>query len=266
MASCTPANPLLGTETLGVPVLVLVGLLGGAHCIGMCGPLVATYASQMDAGSDGGGRSDLVSFRELRQHALFNLGRTATYTILGGAFGLAGQAVFVGVRDVTLVATEVRAATGILVGVVVAAVGLTYVSGEGGRQIPLPGVDRAAAAVRDRLLPHVTAWAGDYRIAGLGAVHGFLPCPLLYPAYLYAFVQGSALGGATALAALGLGTIPAVFLTGTAVSSLDLSARKRLHRALGATFVVLGYIPFQHGLAVLGVQLPAVPLPGFFPW
>ena len=262
MAACTPANPLLGTETLGLPVLALVGLLGGAHCIGMCGPLVATYAARMD----GDGREDVLSVHAVRQHAVFNLGRTASYSLLGGLFGLAGQLVFVSVRDVTLVATEVRAATGIVVGLVVAAVGVSYVAGNGARSVPIPAVERVASAVRGSLLPRVDEWVGDYRIAGLGAVHGFLPCPLLYPAYLYAFVQGSALGGAAALAALGLGTVPAVFLTGTVFGGLDHSGHQRLHRALGVAFVLLGYIPLQHGLAALGVPLPGVPLPHFQPW
>ena len=118
MASCTPANPLLGTETLGLPLLALVGLLGGAHCIGMCGPLVAVYADRMGDS----GRGGFLSMHAIRQHAVFNLGRTATYTLLGGAFGLAGQLAFVSVREVTLVATEVRAVTGIAVGLVVAVV------------------------------------------------------------------------------------------------------------------------------------------------
>ena len=259
MATCTPANPLLGTETLGLPVLALVGLLGGAHCIGMCGPLVVTYADRM------GGDSRLT-LRDVRQHTLFNLGRTASYTLIGALFGLAGQVVFVSVRDVTLVATEVRAASGIAVGLVVAAVGTSYAAGGAGRTVPIPGVDRLGAVVRNRLLPRVDAWVDDYRIAGLGAVHGFLPCPLLYPAYLYAFVQGSPLGGAAALAALGLGTIPAVFLTGTVFNSLDIGGHKQLHRALGVAFVVLGYIPLQHGLAALGIALPGIPLPHFQPW
>ena len=259
MGTCTPANPLLGTETVGLPMLVLIGLLGGAHCIGMCGPLVVTYADRMN-----GDRR--LTLSDVRQHTLFNIGRTTSYALVGGLFGLAGELVFVGIGDVTGIATEIRATTGIAVGLLVVAIGLGYATGGTGQTVPIPGVDRLGVIVRNRLLSRVDAWVNDYRIVGLGAVHGFLPCPVLYPAYLYAFVQGTALGGAVALAALGLGTIPAVFLTGTVFDRLDVGGHKHLHRALGVAFAVLGYIPLQHGLAALGIALPGVPLPHVVPW
>lgn len=141
-------------------------------------------------------------------------------------------------RVVTLVATEARAVTGIAVGLVVAAVGVNYATGRGVRSISIPGFGRVTCPVRNALLRRVDKCVGDYRIAGLGAVHGFLPCPLLYPVYLYAFVQGSALGAAAALAAFGLGTVLAVFLTGTVFEGLDVGGRQRLHRVLGVTSVV----------------------------
>jgi len=262
MAACTPADPLLGTETVGLPVLAVIGLLGGAHCIGMCGPLVATYADRMAED----GRESPLTFREIRQHTLFNLGRTASYALLGGAFGLAGELVFLGLRDVTRFATEVRVVTGLVAGVTVAAVGVGYATGGAARGITIPGLDRLGAAVRARVLPRVDVWVQDHRIVGLGALHGLLPCPLLYPAFLYAFVQGSALGGVAALGALGLGTVPAVFLTGTVVHGLHVRNRRLLHRALGVAFLVLGYVPFQHALAALGVGAPMLPLPHAQPW
>jgi len=76
---------------------------------------------------------------------------------------------------------------------------------------------------------------------------------------------GSALGGAAALAALGLGTVPALFLFGTVFGSVSVDTRMRLHRALGVAFVALGYIPLQHGLATLGVPLPHPPIPYYSP-
>ncbi|OYR47462.1 sulfite exporter TauE/SafE family protein [Halorubrum sp. Ea8] len=266
-ATCEPTGTIHSAEPLSLGVFLLVGLLGGAHCLGMCGPLVSTYADRMREGAaDGraGGRNDLT-VRQVRQHALFNLGRTASYAAIGGLFGLAGSLAFVTGRTVTTVAGDVHALAGIAVGGVVIAIGARYALRLELRRIPVPGLDAAAGVVTGRIVPRVDAWVGSWRIVGLGAAHGLLPCPLLYPAFLYAFVQGSALGGAAALGALGLGTVPALFVFGTAFGAVSVETRMRIHRALGVAFVALGYIPLQHGLATLGVPLPHPPIPYYSP-
>jgi sulfite exporter TauE/SafE len=97
----------------------------------------------------------------------------------------------------------------------------------------------------------VDRWVGGPGVVGLGMLHGLLPCPLLYPAFLYAFGRGDPLVGAVSLGALGLGTFPTLFVLGTAVGSLDVGHRSLLHRALGAVFVALGAIPLWHGVGLL---------------
>ena len=273
--TCEPSGSIYAAEPLSLGVFLLVGLLGGAHCLGMCGPLVSTYADRMRAdGADGtgggggpsrAGGGDDLTVRQVRQHALFNLGRTASYATIGGLFGLAGSLTFVTGRTVTTVADDVHALTGLVVGAAVMAIGVRYALKLEIQRIPVPGIEAASAAVTHRIVPRVDAWVGDWRIVGLGAAHGLLPCPLLYPAFLYAFVQGSALGGAVALAALGLGTVPAMFLFGTVFGAVSVETRMRLHRVLGVAFVALGYIPLQHGLATLGVSLPHPPIPYYAP-
>jgi len=75
------------TAGYGLAVFFLIGLFGGAHCIGMCGPLVATYAERMETDDRWSGALTLY---EVRQHALFNLGRTVSYACIGAIFGAAG--------------------------------------------------------------------------------------------------------------------------------------------------------------------------------
>lgn len=263
-ASCTPSDPMLGTALVSLGVFFLVGLLGGAHCVGMCGPLIALYSDRMNVSSR---RPDALTVGELKQHVLFNLGRTVSYMTVGAAFGAAGSLVFVTARDVTVVASDVHAVAGLAVGVAVIAVGFGYVTSGAARSLlPVAVTAKGSSVIHSYITPRVDGWVGDRRIVGLGAAHGLLPCPLLYPAFLYAFVQGSATGGAASLAALGVGTVPAVFATGAILGSTDMRGRRRLHRLLGVAFVVLGYIPLQHGLASLGVPLPHPPIPYYEPW
>jgi len=263
-----------GVVGLDLGLFVLIGLLGGAHCIGMCGPLVTVYASRMDERradggtvTQGGGttagdtRDAHLTLYEVRQHALFNVGRAVSYATLGALMGALGGLLFVTADELAQVASLVRGVVGIGIGLLVVAMGLRYLTGRLGSGFHLPGTER----VTGWLTGHVDRLANGPGIVGLGAVHGLLPCPILYPAYLYAFATGSALQGGLALGALGLGTIPAVFAYGTLIESVDVAHRRRLHRLLGAVFLVLGYILLAHGLMSLGVKIPHVMFPFWDP-
>jgi len=248
-------------------LFLLIGLLGGAHCIGMCGPLVTMYSERMHPRSDGGitsasqtiRRSHLTMY-EVRQHALFNLGRATCYTLMGAFFGALGALLFVTSDELAAVADLVRGVVGILIGLFIILAGVKYVLG-GSSGIQIPGVGRATNWLGARIHHLVNSPS----IFGLGAIHALLPCPMLYPAYLFAFATGSPISGAIALGALGIGTIPAVFLYGTVIESVDVTHRKRLHRLLGVAFVALGYILFAHGLMALGYHIPHPHLPHYNP-
>jgi len=256
-------EPLLRVD---VALFLLIGILGGAHCIGMCGPLVTMYSKQMSPRPDGGhassrqGRAHLTTY-EVRQHALFNVGRATTYALMGAVFGGLGSLVFVTADQLTPVAGLLRGGLGVVIGAFIVATGLKYTVGGTASGIEIPGVGRATSWVASRVHRHVNSPS----IVGLGTLHAFLPCPILYPAYLFAFASGSPVTGGVALGALGVGTIPAVFLYGTVVQSVDVAHRRRLHRALGVVFVVLGYVLFAHGLMALGIHIPHPGLPHYQP-
>ncbi len=253
-----------------VLLFLVIGLLGGAHCIGMCGPLVTMYADRMQPRADGGtatgsrrdGRTrGHLTLYEVRQHALFNVGRATSYTVLGALFGGLGGVVFLTADQVTATADLLRGGVGVLVGAFVIVAGAKYLFGGGSAGIRIPGVGR----VTNWLAVRIEGSVNSPGIVGLGAIHALLPCPMLYPAYLFAFATGSAISGAIALAALGIGTIPAVFAYGTLIESVDAVHRRRLHRLLGVAFVVLGYILLAHGLMALGIHLPHPHLPHYQP-
>ena len=246
-------------------VFLLIGLLAGAHCLGMCGPLVTAYADRF-GGSTEARRSDALTTYEVRQHTLFNLGRAASYALLGGLFAVVGAVAFASADQVVAAGDTVRGSVGILVGIAIIASGLYYLRGSAGIPHGVPVVGPAFGWVSGLLASRIDRLANSPGIVGLGAIHGLLPCPIIYPAYLYAFALGDPIRAALSLGVLGLGTIPALFIYGTMLGSLSATNRVRLHRALGVAFLVLGYVPLQHGLMVLGiVHLPHPPLPFYQP-
>jgi len=261
---------LAGVEVVGSNVDLLafavIGLLAGAHCLGMCGPLVTLYADRLDEQTETRRRDTLTPFA-VRQHALFNIGRTISYAAIGALAATLGGALFASVGAMPPVERGVRIAAGLAVGVVIIVAGLQYLLGGTGT------LDRFTPAVVGDTFQRVSALlttrvdslVGSPRIVGLGAIHGILPCPILYPAYVYAFALGDPVRAALSLGILGLGTFPTLFAYGTLLGSIGDGHRRTLHRLLGAAFLVLGYIPLSHGLMLLGIHVPHVPVPFYQP-
>ena len=236
----------------------LVGLLGGAHCLGMCGPLVTSYAGHA------GAESGRVTLHDVRQQGLLTLGRVGTYALVGAALGALGGAAIAG-GSLFAGADVVRGVAGVAAGLVVIVVGAGYVRGrplDPGR-VPIPGVSTVFARIARVAGDRAEEWANGPKIAILGSMHALLPCPLLYPAYLYAFARGSPTVGALALGALGVGTAPAMVGYATVLSAVPPSVRGRVHRVLGGAFLLLGLLPLLHGLGLLGVPVPMVHLPHY---
>lgn len=253
------AGPL-PTGEVEIVVFLVVGILGGAHCLGMCGPLVTMYADRMESGREG-----VLSLYEVRQHALFNAGRTVSYTVIGALFGALGAVFFGAASTVTAIGDTVRAVSGLIVGVLILTVGARYVLGEFGGH-GLFGGGGWFGTVYSRLAGRVDTWANGPGIFGLGLVHGLLPCPILYPAFLYAFAQGSPGVGAVSLALLGLGTFPTLLLYGTVIGSVGNRHRDRLHRALGVAFLAMGWMPIAHSLELFGISIPHIEVPVYTPF
>ena len=242
-----------------VVVFLVVGALGGAHCLGMCGPLVTMYADRMESGREG-----VLSLFEVRQHALFNAGRTVSYAVIGALFGALGAVFFGAVGTVTAVGNAVRAVSGVVVGLLILVVGARYVLGQFGGHGLFGG--GWFGRIYARLAGRVETWANGPGVFALGLVHGLLPCPILYPAFLYAFAQGSPAVGAVSLTLLGLGTFPTLFLYGTVIQSVGDRHRDRLHRALGVAFLVMGWMPLAHGLELIGISVPHIEVPVYLPF
>jgi sulfite exporter TauE/SafE len=212
--------------------LFISGLLGGfGHCTAMCGPVVAAFSLC------------LGEKRQLRPHLLYNLGRVTTYSLIGGAAGLAGS--FLGIAASL---GPFRKAVALGTGLSVVLLGLAL-----GGWLPRfrfsRGTDDPPA-----LLHRLVRFAKDSDGAGvfypLGLILGFLPCGLVYAALLAAARTGMDAGspsggflrGFLAMALFGAGTTPSLLLVGKAVGFLGPRMRTGFYRASAAMVVLAGAV------------------------
>lgn len=213
-------------------LLFASGLLGGfGHCTAMCGPIAAALSLCLHGD------------RRIAPHLLYNLGRIATYSLIGGAAGMAGS--FLGIATgLGPVQKWVAIGTGLLVVLMGLAVGgwLPRLPSLAGTNGPSGRLLRLARFVRES--------GGHGVFFPLGLVLGFLPCGLVYAALLAAAragmetqdPAGGFLRGFLAMALFGIGTVPSLLLVGKAVNLLGARMRRGLYRASSALVVVAGLV------------------------
>lgn len=201
------------------------GLLGGfGHCIGMCGPLVASYAL---AGNYGPARTVA---RSLPAHLLYNAGRILTYAVIGAVMGLSGSFLNIAGR-LAGIQNAVAACAGILM--IVMGLGIAGVWGKHG-WIERHNITVLRAARRLQLS------SSPLRYFGLGLVLGLLPCGLSYTIFIAAAGTGGAIAGMTTALLFGLGTLPAMLAFGAVLSTLSARLRGGVYRAGGVLVIIMG--------------------------
>ena len=173
------------------------GLLGGVHCLGMCGSIVGILTAQLP--KDG---------TRWPFHLAYNSGRIASYTLAGALAGSIGQAGFL-LRDVAPVQYLLFALSSLML----IALGL-YLAGIWNMVRRIEQVGRLLwqriQPLTRPLLPVTT----PTRALLLGALWGWLPCGLVYSVLVTALASGHARSGALIMLAFGLGTLPNLLVIG----------------------------------------------------
>ena len=211
-------------------VALSTAFLGSGHCIGMCGPIISALSLGL------GGSSSTIWFQ-----LLYNLGRISTYCVIGLAAGWLGTFLYEDssyqlLAGILLIASDLFV---ILLGL--AAMGVF--SGSGPIRLEWKGVLQAMtrAVISFRSLP------GPLAALPLGLVMGFLPCGFLYAVVLTSSHSGSAIKGGMTMLFFGLGTVPALFLFGSAAHLFTRTARSWMFRGAGLLVVLTGsYNLYRH--------------------
>jgi uncharacterized protein len=197
------------TTPLGIYLTAfLVGLLGGVHCLTMCGGLVGSLTMGLDP------RIRRDPWLMLPYQLTYNLARIAGYATAGALFG------GVGALLLQLDAFQVmQRALYAVAGIVMVLLGLYL----GGWWRLLAVVERAGALLWRRIEPlgrRVLPVRNLMQAAALGYLWAWIPCGLVYSVLITAVATGSVLNGALVMLAFGAGTLPNLlgigFLAGAA--------------------------------------------------
>lgn len=198
--------------------LFLTGLLGGVHCLGMCGGIVAAISVA------GQGSKPWLLLG-------YNLGRLASYVLIGALLG--GLAQWgVAQADFRPLQLGLFAAANVLL----VLLGL-YLAGLSAAVTRIEKMGqplwRRLQPLTRRLLPLRHGWQSIL----VGAVWGWVPCGLVYTASLSALASQRASSGALVMLSFGLGTLPNLLLMGAFAHKLGQWKQQRPVRLLAGLAV-----------------------------
>lgn len=201
-----------------------MGLLGGVHCVGMCGGIVTALSIGISPGNPP--RSPATYL------LAYNSGRILSYTIagtimasLGGIITLVGEGIWV--RQLM---TLISASFMLLLGL--------YLSGWWPTAILR--IERLGGVIWKRIEPQARRWipirsSTQALVAGL--LWGWIPCGLVYTALLWSLSATSPLQGGLIMLSFGVGTLPVLFGLGLFSSSITPHLQKGWIRASAGIMV-----------------------------
>ncbi len=204
----------------------LIGLLGGVHCVGMCGGIVGALSVQ----PMGRGRAWSL-------HLNYSAGRIASYSVAGAIMGAVGSMglFFDQVLPVQLLLY-------VFANLILVILGL-YLAGFGSL---LPRLETLGSGVWRRIQPYSARMLPadtPGKSFALGVLWGWLPCGLVYSLLATALLSGGAARGSLIMLAFGLGTLPNLLLAGMFFKRLrDVTSDRRVRLAAGAIVAGFGIV------------------------
>lgn len=203
----------------------LAALLGGIHCVGMCGGIVGA----LSLGTLPVQKTPLQQFPVLLG---YNLGRITSYVVAGLIVGSIGA-------GVTALGEQhsSQQILKIIAGIFMILLGL-YIANI---WTVLSKTEELGKHLWQRIEPFgrkfipVTSFS---RAIPLGLVWGWLPCGLVYNTLVLSLTTGSAVQGGLVMLAFGLGTLPALLAMGLFASKLSTFTRNPAVKLIAGLIII----------------------------
>ncbi|MES9964088.1 MAG: sulfite exporter TauE/SafE family protein [Candidatus Sedimenticola sp. 20ELBAFRAG] len=207
----------------------VVGLLGGVHCVGMCGGIVGALTFGLPE-QRRGSLGAMLPFQ-----LAYNLGRLGSYVVAGAIMGGVG----VLLAQLIPVYYAQRLLMG-LAGLFMILLGF-YLSGW---WMVLNRVERLGGHLWRRIEPlgrKLLPVKTPGRAFLVGVAWGWIPCGLVYSMLINAVSSGGALNGAALMLAFALGTLPNLMVMGMlAGAAARLSQSDIARKIAGVTVILFG--------------------------
>ncbi|WP_231875596.1 MULTISPECIES: sulfite exporter TauE/SafE family protein [unclassified Oleiphilus] len=196
----------------------MLGFLGSAHCLGMCGGLASALGLHTSSSNKA---SFLLSY---------NLGRVISYCIAGlivGSLGFWLSKQLAALEVLRYLAATMLILMGLYLGQWFN--GILWAEKLGSKLWPL------IQPLSKRFMPIKSI--KDALVVGM--VWGWLPCGLVYSALIWASLEASIFGSALIMLAFGLGTLPSMLSSGLLAQKLSATIRKRWFRSSAGAMMTL---------------------------
>jgi sulfite exporter TauE/SafE len=213
----------------------LAGLLGSAHCIGMCGALVSGFFMKFGGSTKNGPMPYLI----------YHTTRITTYTLIGLAAAAVGS-VFVSTGGMG----AFQGALQIAVGLFIVILGLDML---GLSPLRLPFLSFIPEKTVRKLFVTATQ-KGVYSGAALGGLlNGLVPCPLTFALAVKATTATTIVDGGLLMLTFGAGTLPSMLFVSVAFGLLGVKARGWLVKGAAALVVIMGIGTIIQGASFFNV-------------
>ena len=205
---------------------LVVGFLGGVHCLGMCGGVVGALTFSLEP------KVQASWWRMLPYQLAYNLGRISSYVLIGAVFGFLGA--MLGSIATFLPAQQILQ---LFAGLFMVALGLYL----GGWWFGIVVVEKLGQRAWNVLSPYASKISPVKTLPQAwlyGLLWGWLPCGLVYSMLIMAMSAGSAMDGALVMLAFGLGTLPNLIFIGVFAFYFTKLSRNLLVRKFAGLSVV----------------------------
>jgi len=224
------------SDNVSYGLALVIGLIASVStCLAVTGGLLLTISAKYTEA-----HPNLNKSQKFKPHLYFNLGRLASYAVLGGLIGLIGSALSF--------SPQVTGVITVFVSMIMVVLGIQMLH-------IMPWFNKFKFKMPKSIAHKLYDDNGEYKESTpfmMGAATFFLPCGFTQALQLYVLTKGDPIIGGLTMFAFALGTMPALLSLGAVSSITKGTTQKYFLKFSAGLIIVLGIINISSGLAATG--------------